>query len=366
MLRMWRYGLVLLAALVPFSAAGSCLGGQDDEWWLVSPQLLKAGGLKILWQNKLPIKENESLDRLFILGNRIYALSDRNYIVSLSSDSGNIVFSSSFTEAGFPVMGLALYQDRLLSVISNNVVEIDPESGVQRSYTGLDLAIVCPAARNSSYFYIAGSDRRMHTLRAEDSVAIFKVAAEDESMITSIVAGESIVVFATDTGTCIAITPDAPRRLWQFNAADAIVAPMVRSAGSLFFAGRDTNVYKLDIASGKLLWKYQTAAPLESGPRVTAERVYQYVRGRGLAAIDAENGRLLWQLQEGAELLAEADGKSYVITNDGKLVVMDNNTAKRLYSINFAKVSRYVANVTDSKIYIADEVGRIACLKPIK
>lgn len=367
MVKILRCRLVLLAALLVFSAAGFCFAGDGDSWRLVSPELLKAGGLKIVWQNKLPIKKGENLERLFILGNRIYALSDHNYIVSLSGQNGNIIFSRSFAEYGFPIMGLALYGDQLFSVIGNKVVEIDLDSGVQRSATRLDLGIVCPTARNSSYFYIAGSDRRMHTLRADDKVALFEVAAENESMITSIVADDDIVVFGTNTGTCIGMAPQEPKRLWQFDAADSIVGPMVRSENALFFASRDTNVYKLDIITGRLLWKHQTGALLESSPRVTAEKVYQYVRGRGLAAIDAESGRLLWQLPEGAEILAEAAGKnSYVITKAGELVVMDNNTAKRLYSVNFAKVSRYVANVTDSRIYIADETGRIACLKPIK
>jgi len=67
----------------------------------------------------------------------------------------------------------------------------------------------------------------------------------------------------------------------------------------------------------------------------------------------------------GVDLLAEANGKAYVITNVGTLVVMDNKKAKQLYSVNFANVSRYAANVADSKIYIGDKAGRVACLKPI-
>lgn len=366
MVKIWRCGLMLVAGFWVFSAVPGCFGSETDSLGLVSPELLKAGGFETVWQTRLPIKKGESLERLFILGQRIYALSDHNYMVSLSRQNGNIIFGTSFAEAGFSVMGLALYQDRLLSVIGNKVVEIDPDSGVQQNTTRLDLGIVCPVARNSSCFYIAGSDRRVHTLRAEDKVALFEVAAEDESMITSIVADDGIVVFGTNTGTCIGITPEAPKRLWQFDAADGIVGPMVRSADALFFASRDTNVYKLDIATGQLVWKCQTAALLEDSPRVTAERVYQYVRGSGLTAIDSESGQPVWQLAKGVELLAEAGGNSYVITKAGKLVVMDNNTAKQVYSVNFAKVSRYVANLTDSLIYIADENGRIACLKPIE
>ncbi|MBA7707619.1 hypothetical protein ES703_116495 [subsurface metagenome] len=68
----------------------------------------------------------------------------------------------------------------------------------------------------------------------------------------------------------------------------------------------------------------------------------------------------------GVDLLAETGGKAYVITNERTLVVMDNNTGKQLYSVNFAGVSKYTANAGDSKMYIANEDGRVACIKPIE
>lgn len=92
----------------------------------------------------------------------------------------------------------------------------------------------------------------------------------------------------------------------------------------MFFASKDTNVYKLDIMTGRLVWKHQTGAMLENGPRVTDEAVYQYVRGEGLAAIDKRGGKALWQLPEGVDLLAESDGKAYLITKTGRLAVMDH------------------------------------------
>jgi hypothetical protein len=72
----------------------------------------------------------------------------------------------------------------------------------------------------------------------------------------------------------------------------------------------------------------------------------------------------MWSLKEGTDLLAEAAGKAYIITNRKTLAVMDNSNAKKLYVVNFADVSKHAANTTDSKIYIADERGRVACLEP--
>ncbi len=107
-------------------------------------------------------------------------------------------------------------------------------------------------------------------------------------------------------------------------------------------------------------------AMLDRGPRVTEKIVYQYVRDKGLTAIDRETGKKIWQLPEGVDLLAEAKGKAYVITNEGTLVVMDNKKAKRQYCVDFVGVSRYAVNTVDSKIYVADKSGRIACLKPVE
>jgi len=371
MSKMSRCRSVLLVGLLAFTAVPGCIS-QDNvsqqpvSQWLVSPELLGTDKLEIIWRNELPLKQGESLKDLRILGGRIYGLSDRNYMVSLNRENGNVIFSRPVAPVGLPLIGLELYKDELFSIIGNRLVEINPDSGIERRAKHLGFNAVCPAARNSSCFYAAGTDRRVHTLRAADNVQLFEVAAENDSMITSIVADERFFVFTTDTGNCVSVAPDRPNRLWQFDAAGGIVEPIIRDRNSLFFASKDTNVYRLNILTGKFIWKYQTGAALEKSPRVTQEVVYQYARNKGLAAIDRESGDVLWLLPEGVDLLAQADGKTYVITNTAELVVMDNKKSERLYSVNLPGVSRYAVNVADSKIYIADETGRIACLKPVE
>jgi outer membrane protein assembly factor BamB len=367
---------VLLVGLLVLCAAASGVAAEGGSRWLVSPELLEHAKLELLWQKELPMKETESLSRLFVLGSRVYTLSDLNYMFCLDSKKGNVIFSRPFAPRGFPVLGLELYEDEvvseLISIIGGRLLEINPEFGTEIKATRVGFGVTCPAARNGSNFYLAGADRRMHTLRAEDKVHLFEAAASSDSLITSIVAGDDCVVFGTDAGNVVSVAPDAPKGLWQFDAADGIIGPIVRDGESLFFASKDTNVYRVDIvyraeaSARKLVWKYQAAAVLDKAPRVTPDVVYQYVRYKGLEAIDRKSGKFMWQVPEGVDLLAESGGKAYVIGKKGKLVVMDNKRAKRLYSVNFARVSRYVANVGDSKIYVAGKDGRVACIKPIE
>ncbi len=370
MSRMLKNGFVLLASLLVLCFALYSIAAEGSSQRLVSPKLLEHANLKILWENKLSIKNSESLEQLLILGNNIYAISDRNYMVSLNKENGDIIFRRVVAPGGLPVAGLKLYGDELISIVGTKLIELDPQTGNQLKAVDVGFGIACPAARNSSYFYLSGADKRLHTLRAEDKVQIFEVAAENDSMITSIIAHDISVIFGTDAGNVISITPDRPRKLWQFDASGGIAGPIVRDGMSLFFASKDTNVYRVDMVGlplrKQLVWKYQTAGVLDREPRVTQQVVYQNVSGKGVTAIDKQSGRYMWSVPGGVDLLSEAKGRAYVITKNRKLVVMDNLSAKKLYSVNFAEVTRHTANITDSKIYIADKHGRIACLQPVK
>ncbi|MHC4424955.1 MAG: outer membrane protein assembly factor BamB family protein [Planctomycetota bacterium] len=370
MLRMLRCRFVLTVGLLLLCVTQSGFTEESGSRWLVSPELLKHANLKILWENELPIKKTESLGQLLMLGNRIYAISDHNLMVSLNRENGKMIFARTVAPAGLPIAGLKLYGNELLSTGGSKLVQIDAESGTELGVMDVGFGIACPAACNSSYFYLSSPDGRLHALRGEDRVQVFEVAAENESKITSIIADENFVIFATAAGNVISIAPDGPRRFWQFDASEAVAGPIVKDWMSLFFASKDTNVYRVDIVGPperkRLVWKYQTAAVLEKAPRVTQEVVYQYVRGKGVTAIDKEKGSFLWLVPGGVDLLMEARGRAYVITGTGTLVVMDNVKAKRLYSVNFAGVSINAANTADERIYIADERGRVACLQPVE
>jgi outer membrane protein assembly factor BamB len=375
MARMLKNRFVLLASLIvmcivlgtPYGVQ-YCQAAEGSSQWLVSPKLLEHANLEILWENNLSIKNNESLQQLFILGDNIYAISNRNYMVSLNKENGDIIFRGIVAPEGLPVAGLKLYGDELISIVGTKLIEIDPQSGDQLNNTDVGFGIACPAARNSSFYYLSGTDKRLHTLRAEDKVQIFEVAAENDSMITSIIAHDISVIFGTDAGNVISITPDRPRKLWQFDAAGGIAGSIVRDGMSLFFASKDTNVYRVDMVGlplkRQLIWKYQTAGVLDKEPRVTQQVIYQHVPGKGLTAIDKQSGQFMWSVPGGIDLLVENKDRAYVITKNRKLVVMDNLSAKKLFSVNFAEVTRHTANIIDSKIYIADERGRIACLQP--
>lgn len=335
---------------------------------VVSKALLDHANLTMVWQTVLPVRAGERLDTMLLSGDRLYVRSRRNYVWSLNRNDGDVIFSRSLAKANIPVLGWHVHGNGIVTVIGGQLVELDVETGLERRISDLELSIVGPVVRNSRFFYISAADRRLHVLRVRDLVQVFKAAAKNESLVTTVLANEDAVVFGTDEGNLIALMADAPRKLWQFDAAGPIAGSVVQDGMAFYFASKDTNVYRVDIRDASrvaLGWRCQTEAVLDREPRLTYDTVYQYAPGRGLTAIDKATGRSLWYLPEGLDLLAEAAGRAYVITRFRTLAVMDNVTGKKLYAVNFAAVVKHAANTTDAKIYVADERGRIACLEPI-
>ena len=370
MLNIFKHRVFILMSFLALCILQNRVVGEVSSPSLISMELLKHASLKVLWENELPIKDNESVKQLLILGNHIYVVTDKDFIISLNRENGKIVFSRTFKPAGLLAGGFKLYGDELLYVSGSRLIQIDAQSGMELVTLNLGFAATCPAARNDSFFYIAGVDHRLHVFRVDDRIQIFEVSADNGSKITSVLADESFVIFSTAAGNIICMNPNNAIRQWQFDAFDAIAGPVVRDWASLFFASKDTNVYRVDMIGPpeqkRLVWKYQTEAELDQAPRVTPEVVYQPVRGKGVVAIDKEAGTLLWSVPGGLDLLAEHRNRAYVMTKPGTLTVMDNINAKKLYSVNFASVSRYAANAADEKIYVSDEHGRMVCLQPME
>lgn len=370
MCKFFKGVFILTAALLVFCFSQNSFASMDGSRHLISPELLKSANLKLVWENTLPMKKNESMERMLILGDQIYLISSNNFTMSLNRQSGETIFYRNIAREGLAADGFNRYRDEILYYVGNRYIELEAASGIEKKITEVDYSIVCPVVRNSSFFYVSSVDKRLRVSGAEDRINIFKVASDNDSMITSVIANDDYVVFGTDKGNIYSMLPDSPKELWRFDAAGGLVGQIVRDSNSLYFSADDMKVYKInvpDMYTKKFIWKTLVPGMIQKAPRVTSTMVYQNVfsKDMSISAIDKDSGRIIWTLPGGTELLAESRGKAYIITNNAALVVMDNTSAKKIYSVNFTNVSRCAFNTWDSKIYIGDKSGRIACIEPL-
>lgn len=366
-----RQGLLLSAVLFVIFGGAFCpvaFGQGAGAEFLVEPGLLRHAGLEMGWQINLPIKNSEKVDRMYVFGGFLYVLTDSNYLFCIDRAKGTVRFGLQLAAKGLPIYPPQHYDDKLLFVIGNRLSILDPAIGMivdSRQIAAMGRSAACAAVRNSEHIFVAGAQRKLHAIVVGEYWQRFQVTADDNSLITSVVADEKLVAFATDSGSVVIISSQGPIKRGQFDAGGTISAPLVRDRRWLYVSAEDTKLYKLDMRTGQSGWQenFQTGAPLVESAIVGKMVVYQYAGREGLYAIDKDSGKQIWQEKGAHSLLSEDGGLANVFARPGKLMVMDNISGKELFSVNIAAVTHHAVNTADENMYVSDDAGRVMNLR---
>ena len=346
------WSLVFLAVLPSISNA------------VIDKKLLNQAGLKTVWQNAIALNPKEKVQKTTLLGEYIYILTDSNYLFCLDRSTGRLSFATSAATPKLPVFEPAVYKGIAYLIAANNLIVANIEQGAEFCRNRIPFPVFAVAAVNASHLYVPGTDKCLHVMDPNGRQEFFKASADNVSSITSVFATESFVFFATDKGNVICMNPAEPKRLWEFKAVGAIVAPLTIAKGGLYVSSKDTNLYKLDAVSGDLIWKFHTGSALTSSAKVVEGTVYQYAEGKGLYAVDANSGKSLWLLSDAVGLLAQDGDKAYLFDKNHTCTVMDNKQVKKIYTINFSPVTGFATNVDDTRIYIIEDKN-VSCIQPV-
>ena len=347
-----------------FLFAGASFGSDV----LISPNLLSEVGLGVDWQVDLPLKDDEGIDRIFAFDDLLYVLTDSNHLFCIDRGKGSFRFALQLATEKLTVHSPEYYDQKLWFLVGSALKVLDPAAGVLteiRQLSGVGGSAVYRLVRNGKHLFVAGWDNRLHIVVADEYWQRFAVTADNDSQINSVIADDQFVIFATKAGNIVSIEPLAPKKRWQVDVIGEISAPIVRDTDSIYVAGEDTKLYKIGIASGKSGWliPFQAGEKLTSSPVIGRNLVYQYAGINGVYAVDKASGEMVWQVEEGRALIGEVAGRAYVFAGPGLLVVMDNATGQKLFSVNFAGITNYATAAADT-IYVAGN-GRVASISKV-
>jgi hypothetical protein len=335
---------------------------------LLDPNDLAEIGLKMAWQRPLPLYEDESIEALVLREDRLYLLTDRNYVISLRRHDGGAIFMRKLGFEGFTVNGWQLEGDQLLTAVGEVLTVLSPKTGSTLGAKDFGFNLACAPVSNEQGIYLAGTDHRVHAIGRKDHVVHYGVGTPSGGSITGVKADKNRIVMASDGGDVMAMrTGTQPIQSWVFQAGGSIAGPLVVDSDSLFLACHDTYVYRLNLnpQAERLVWRTQCDAPLETGPWVTANTVYQFMKNVGVMAIHKDTGATLWTQAGASDLLAESGPWAYLWTHDRKIVVMDNEKGQWAHMLTAPQLTIPCMNTIDAEIYLADDQGRIVCLTPV-
>ncbi|MFH1614717.1 MAG: PQQ-binding-like beta-propeller repeat protein [Planctomycetota bacterium] len=330
---------------------------------IISHEILNKAAMRLVWQNAVALKQAEQIERLIPYGDTIYVLTDQNYLFALDRVRGTFRFGITLGPKHIPVFGPEFYEKELLVISGAKLLEIDADFGTIKRTTDLPFRASCAAVRNVMYIYAGGTDKRVHALNAETAVPSFQAMADDGSAITSVTTLANTVIFTTDTGYVVNILPTEPVLSWQLKAVRGIPVPVAQDKNWVIVSSDDTNVYKLSRVTGQLMWKFHSGARLVDQAALTENYVYQYARQKGLYIIDNKSGKQIWLEPTGRAILTEIDDIAYIITWNNRIIIIDNKNVKKLGEVDFSGIRRYVTNSQESRVYVADQLGRVACIE---
>jgi len=162
-------------------------------------------------------------------------------------------------------------------------------------------------------------------------------------------------------------------RFFPLEIMTTAMEPIVAD-GRVFVGTYSGNLYALDAATGKTLWKFSAGGPILHSPAVAGGAVFFGSADGWVRALDASTGRLLWRSPpKGAEggfctSPAVFKGAVYIGARNGVFYALDAATGAVRWSLATGGPIRTTAACTDGRIvfasddmhaYCADETGRL-------
>ncbi len=99
------------------------------------------------------------------------------------------------------------------------------------------------------------------------------------------------------TGVSQSTLPEQPELLWTFEAKGDIEGSPVISSNMVYATSLDSNLYALDLHSGKLQWKYAALAETKASPAVSNGVVYFGDESGAFHAVEVATGKRKWLFQ---------------------------------------------------------------------
>jgi outer membrane protein assembly factor BamB len=192
---------------------------------------------------------------------------------------------------------------------------------------------------------------------------------------------KDIVYVASENGYVAAVATDTREPLWTlprgvFGTYGGVSADLAADATGLYIASTDTKLYCLQRTTGKVKWQYFAGIPLQQGPVLTKDLVFQMVPGTGLIAIDktevstaekpSYNREPRWVDPNATQFLAEDETYVYVRSTDNQIVAIDKKSGQRRFTSRRNDLAVFGQNTKgDGVVYCATSGGRVMAAKPV-
>lgn len=159
------------------------------------------------------------------------------------------------------------------------------------------------------------------------------------------------------TGVSAGSLPEKLSVAWTYETGESIESSAAIVEGSVYFGSQAGELIALELATGKLRWKYATKSGVgESSPTVAGGLVYVGDLSGVVHAVDARTGKGVWTFKTEMEIKASPvviDGKVLIGSYDEHLYALNARSGALVWKVQAQGPVHSTAGVLDGIAYVS-------------
>jgi outer membrane protein assembly factor BamB len=383
-------------------AVSGCEPKVNDEWAdLVRPEALRQLNLQYYWSLQLPLDKGERLDRLYLVGEKLYALTNRNRLISMDAASGGGQWSQSLAgtrqrvfapvhadSAPLPrwigdgakdrptqeMIAQAKPFDAVIVNTLSRIIVLNRATGDLVSKIPLDFPANTGGAADGICYYLASAKGWFYAMDMQKALMIWNRSTDGMVSATPrlfkgvlYVAGEDKTLYAVETGA-------TPSPLWNSGEFESVqmhgpvTADIHVDSRGVFVPCEDNRLYAYDRLTGKGLWEpFVCQGSLRDPVQVGEATIFQFATRDRFYAIDANSGAQRWAMPGGRKVLGVFNGDGGMVClldQMGNMRMVDEISGTVKGAITMIGYDLFVPNAVVPAVYVATKTGRVVCIRP--
>jgi outer membrane protein assembly factor BamB len=152
-----------------------------------------------------------------------------------------------------------------------------------------------------------------------------------------------------------------------------IRTPVGHFEEDVYVGSDDANLYALEAAGGRLLWRYPVGVPISRRPIALNRDVFVVGERKGMMMLDRESGLPKWRIPTRGGAISESNSTAnfflaanpkyvYALDNSGHLLVLDRRRGVTLSGFDTRDFVYPIVNEVSDRLYLAANNGLIVCL----
>lgn len=328
---------LLLAAL-----AAPCLAGG------ISTDAAKQIGLRPYWSIDLPMPKRQFLDRLTIVEDNAYGVTDDNYAFAVHNGTGILRWTTQLSKPGQRVQGPDHHGPFAYFTSQNGVRIFNRQTGRPAEEKHFLSGVVIEAVHDLATINIG----RLHGVEAGTTLALYNLTRQAnrkgqhvaDLRVTVVKERQSqarITRFSStariESGDIVEGDILTPLPLVALPFAPS--SPAVSDGAFAYYGAANNRVYKVRTRDGIVIWQFGMGSPVSATPRLFREHLFVAGQDGKVICCQAADKLGLWTFQTEAPIFATPwvdESGVYVASTDRALYALDRAKGTRRWRQQFS------------------------------